>query len=222
MKQGKSAKSGKIKKDDSGPQLIGYARVSTADQSMALQVKALEEVGCLNIYEEPATSGAAKNRPQLDLAIKDLRPGDTLVVWRLDRLSRSIRDLYRRLDEIAAQGASFKSLTEHFDFNTATGKLILGIIGLMAEFERQLTIERTKAGMEVLRSKGERLGAPIKFNEAKRKLAAKMLAQKVRKKVRGKTVWRKRYTQKQVAKALKISVQTLIVYLREKKLTVKK
>lgn len=212
------AKNGKKPKDDSGPQLIGYARVSTADQVMDLQVKALKEAGCLNIWEEPATSGAAKNRPQLDLAIKDLRPGDTLVVWRLDRLSRSIRDLYKRLDQIAEQGASFKSLTENFDFGTATGKLILGIIGLMAEFERQLTIERTRAGMDVLRSKGEKLGAPIKFNKALRRRAAKMLKLKVRKEVRGKMVWRPKYTKEQIAKALRISKQTLFLYLREKKL----
>lgn len=211
------AKSGQKPKDDSGPQLIGYARVSTADQSMALQTKALNEVGCLNIYEEPATSGAKKNRPQLDLAIKDLRPGDTLVVWRLDRLSRSMRDLYERLEQIKAQGASFRSLTEAFDFNTATGQLILGMLAIMAQFERQLTIERTKAGMEVLRSKGERLGAPIKFNEAKKRRALKMLRLKERRDVRGKMVWRKKYTQKEVAEALKISVQTLIVFLREKK-----
>lgn len=210
-------KSGKKPKDDSGPQLIGYARVSTADQSMALQVKALEEAGCLNIYEEPATSGAAKNRPQLDLAIKDLRPGDTLVVWRLDRLSRSIRDLYKRLDQISEQGASFRSLTEHFDFGTATGKLILRIIGLMAEFERQLTIERTKAGMGVIREKGVKLGAPVKFNAAKKRLALKMLAKKERREVRGKMEWRKKYTQAEVAAAMKISTQTLIVFLREQR-----
>lgn len=213
----KKTKKGKIEKDDSGPQLIGYARVSTEDQSLELQTRALEAVGCLNIYEEK-TSGAKKIRPQLDLAIKDLREGDTLVVWRLDRLSRSMRDLYERLEQIKGQGASFRSLTEHFDFNTATGQLILGMLAIMAQFERQLTIERTKAGMEVLRAKGHRLGAPVKFNKAKQRCADKMLKAKVRKEVRGKMVWRKKYTQAEVAKALKISVQTLIVYLRERKL----
>lgn len=208
-------------KDDSGPQLIGYARVSTADQSLELQTKALKEAGCLNIWEEPAVSGAAKNRPQLDLAIKDLRPGDTLVVWRLDRLSRSIRDLHKRLEQIEEQGANLKSLTEHFDFTTAVGKLMLNMLAVMAEFERQLTIERTKAGMEVLRSKGYALGAPVKFDKAKQRMAEKMLAAKERRSVRGKMVWRKKYTQKEVAEALKISVQTLIVYLREKKLKVR-
>lgn len=220
------AKNGKKPKDDSGPQLIGYARVSTPDQVLDLQIKALEEVGCLNIYEEQL-SGAKKNRPQLDLAIKDLRPGDTLVVWRLDRLSRSMRDLYERLEQIREQGASFRSLTEAFDFNTATGQLILGMLAIMAQFERQLTIERTKAGMAVLRDRGDQLGAPIKFNAAKRKIAAKMLKEKVKRVSKDrwgkpKVKWVPKYTKKKVAKYLKISVQTLFNYLRDKKLKTKK
>ena len=97
--------------------LIGYARVSTEEQSLNLQRDALEKAGCLNIYEEKI-SGAKAKRPVLDLAIKDLRPGDTFVVWRLDRLARSMRQLYERLDQISAQGAGFKSLTEQFDFAT--------------------------------------------------------------------------------------------------------
>jgi DNA invertase Pin-like site-specific DNA recombinase len=197
-------------------ELIGYARVSTEDQSLELQTRALKAAGCLNIYEEKL-SGAKKHRPELDLAIKDLRPGDTLVVWRLDRLSRSIRDLHRRLGEIEEQGANLKSLTEHFDFTTAVGKLMLNMLAVMAEFERQLTIERTRAGMAVLREKGHRLGAVVKFDAAKKKAALKMLAQRERRSVRGKMLWRKRYTQKQVADALKISQQTLYLYLRERK-----
>lgn len=213
-KRKKIKKSPSVQKDDSGPQLIGYARVSTEDQSMELQTDALEKAGCLNIYEEKL-SGAKKVRPQLDLAIKDLRPGDTLVVWRLDRLSRSMKDLYERMEQIRAQGASFRSLTEHFDFNTATGQLILGMLAIMAQFERQLTIERTKAGMAVLREKGHILGAPVKFNAAKQKCAKKMLAMKVRKVVRGKTVWRPKYKKAEIARILKISTQTLFLFLRE-------
>src|ERR1039457_2452987 len=102
-----------MKNEEPAPkgELIGYARVSTADQELRLQTDALAAIGCLNVYTEKV-SGAAKNRPQLDLAIKDLRPGDTLVVWRLDRLSRSMQDLYARIDQIKAAGAGFKSLTE--------------------------------------------------------------------------------------------------------------
>jgi DNA invertase Pin-like site-specific DNA recombinase len=198
-------------------ELIGYARVSTVDQNLELQTRALTAAGVTkdHLYEEKL-SGAKKNRPELDLAIKDLRPGDTLVVWRLDRLSRSMHDLYTRLAQIREQGASFRSLTENFDFNTATGQLILGMIALMAQFERQLTIERTSAGMAVLREKGHRLGAVVKFTEAKKRLALKMLAMKERRSVRGKMLWRKKYTRAQVAKALKISNQTLYLYLRER------
>jgi DNA invertase Pin-like site-specific DNA recombinase len=210
----KRAKSKGKPKDDSGPQLIGYARVSTEDQSLALQTDALEKAGCLNIYPEKI-SGAKKVRPQLDLAIKDLRPGDTLVVWRLDRLSRSMRDLYGRLEEIHEAGASFKSLTEHFDFNTATGKLILGMLAVMAEFERQLTIERTKAGMAVLRGNGFTLGAPVKFDKDAQREAKRLLKLRERRKVRGKLVWRPVYTKREIAEKLKVSTGTLFNWIRE-------
>lgn len=196
-------------------ELIGYARVSTADQVMDLQISALRKAGCFHIHEEPATSGAKKNRPVLDMAIKDLRPGDTLVVWRLDRLSRSIKDLYERLAQIEAAGAGFKSLTEAFDFTTATGRLILGMLAIMAEFERQLTIERTKAGMAVLREKGHQMGAPTKLTKALKSKAKKMLAEKARKTIGGKSVWRPRYTKKQVADAVSVSTGTIYNLLNE-------
>jgi DNA invertase Pin-like site-specific DNA recombinase len=196
-------------------ELIGYARVSTADQVMTLQIDALKAAGCLNIHEEPATSGAKKNRPVLDMAIKDLRPGDTLVVWRLDRLSRSIKDLYERLAQVEAAGAGFKSLTEAFDFTTATGRLILGMLAIMAEFERQLTIERTKAGMASLRARGLQLGAPKKLDKKLKAKAKKMLAEKTRKIVGGKSVWRPRYSKLQVAEALKVSNGTVYNLLKE-------
>ena len=196
-------------------ELIGYARVSTADQVMTLQIDALKAAGCFHIHEEPAKSGAAKVRPVLDMAIKDLRPGDTLVVWRLDRLSRSIKDLYERLAQIEAAGAGFRSLTEAFDFTTATGRLILGMLAIMAEFERQLTIERTKAGMESLRARGLQLGAPKKLDKKLKAKAKKMLAEKVRRLVGGKMVWRPKYSKLQVAEALKVSNGTVYNLLKE-------
>lgn len=198
--------------------LIGYARVSTEDQSLELQTRALTAAGVLpdHMYVEKL-SGAKKNRPELDLAIKDLRPGDTLVVWRLDRLSRSIRDLHRRVEQIEEMGANLRSLTEHFDFTTAVGKLMLNMLAVMAEFERQLTIERTRAGMNVLREKGHRLGAVVKFDKTKQRKALQMLAMKERRSVRGKMLWRKRYTQADVAEQLKISQQTLYLWLRDRK-----
>lgn len=196
-------------------ELIGYARVSTADQSLELQTDALRKAGCFHIHEEPAVSGAKKVRPVLDMAIKDLRPGDTLVVWRLDRLSRSIRDLYDRLAQIEAAGAGFRSLTEAFDFTTATGRLILGMLAIMAEFERQLTIERTKAGMAVLRERGHKMGAPAKLKGKLRTQAKKMLAEKARKNIGGKMVWRKRYSKEAVAKAFAVSTGTIYNLINE-------
>jgi DNA invertase Pin-like site-specific DNA recombinase len=134
--------------------LVGYARVSTEDQSLALQVDALTKAGVLpnNMFVEKV-SGASKKRPQLEFAIKDLRPGDTLVVWRLDRLARSMRQLYATLDAIIARGASFRSLSENFDINQAMGRLYLAVAGAFAEFERELISERTKAGIAAVRAR---------------------------------------------------------------------
>lgn len=133
---------------------MGYARVSTEDQSLELQTQALLKAGVLpdNMHVEKI-SGASAKRPALDLAIKDLREGDTFIVWRLDRLARSVRQLYARLDQIYAKGAYFKSITESFDFGTVAGKLVLGVLALVAEFERQLTIERTSAGIAALKAR---------------------------------------------------------------------
>lgn len=133
---------------------MGYARVSTEDQSLELQTQALLKAGVLpdNLHVEKI-SGASAKRPALDLAIKDLREGDTFIVWRLDRLARSVRQLYARLDQIYAKSAYFKSITESFDFGTVAGKLVLGVLALVAEFERQLTIERTSAGIAALKAR---------------------------------------------------------------------
>ena len=134
--------------------LVGYARVSTEDQKLDLQLDALRAAGVLpdNLHVEKI-SGASAKRPALDLAIKDLREGDTLVVWRLDRLARSMRQLYSRLDQIYAKGAYFRSITEAFDFGTISGKLVLGVLGLVAEFERLLIAQRTAAGIAALKAR---------------------------------------------------------------------
>lgn len=105
-----------------------------------------------NIHVEKV-SGASSKRPALEFAIKDLRAGDTLVVWRLDRLARSMRQLYASLDRIYAKGAGFRSLSESFDFGTASGKLVLGVLGLVAEFERQIISQRTAAGIAAVRAR---------------------------------------------------------------------
>lgn len=164
-------------KNEPQPYLVGYARVSTQDQSLDLQLDALRKAGVKedNLHVEKV-SGAAKNRPALDLAIKDLREGDTLLVWRLDRFARSMRDLYARLDRVYAKGAKFRSLTESFDFDTMTGKFVLGILGLVAELERQIIAQRTKAGIEALRASGDgKWGREALLTEANVKEAGRLL-----------------------------------------------
>ncbi|MDE3038912.1 MAG: recombinase family protein [Pseudomonadota bacterium] len=155
--------------------LVGYARVSTVEQNLNLQTDALRHAGVMddNLHVEKL-SATSKRRPALDMAIKDLRPLDTLVVWRLDRLARNMQELYTRLDQIKEAGASFRSLTEHFDFESATGQLILGFLGLMAQFERQLTVERTKAGMKALKERGHKLGREQVFTPAKQARAVRI------------------------------------------------
>lgn len=143
-------------KTDFPPQgyLVGYARVSTEDQSLDLQIDALTRAGVKpdNLHIEKV-SGASKRRPALEYAIKDLREGDTLIVWRLDRLARSMRQLYSILDQIIARGASLRSLSENFDINQAMGRLYLAVAGAFAEFERELISERTRAGIAAVRAR---------------------------------------------------------------------
>lgn len=146
--------------------LIGYARVSTAEQNLDMQIAALEKVGCENIYSEHVSAASSK-RYQLMLALKDLQPGETLVVWRMDRLARSIRDLFKKLQDLEDMGCKFRSLTENFDTTTAAGRLLLHVLAAMAEFERDLTVERTQAGLRRARERGQILGAKPKVNPKK-------------------------------------------------------
>ncbi len=151
--------------------LIGYARVSTEDQELRLQRDALQKVGAWNIYEEKASATRGK-RPQLELALLDLRPGDTLIVWRIDRLARNVRELYALVDRVYAQGANFRSLTEQFDFQSAFGEFALGVLALCAQLETRITAARTKAGMAALKARGMMLGAKPKLTPAQ---AAKLV-----------------------------------------------
>lgn len=157
------------------PLLIGYARVSTEDQKLDLQIDALLKAGVHpdHLYREKKS--AVKVRPQLDLAIKDLRPGETLIVWRLDRLARNMEDLYRRLRDIREAGGKLKSLQEDFDFSTSTGEFVLGILGLVAQLERQLTSHRTSAGIASLKAKGGTYGRKATFTPEKRAKAKRMV-----------------------------------------------
>jgi len=139
--------------------LIGYARVSTQDQHLHLQRDALTSAGCLKIYTD-TVSGSTTERRGLDEALGYLRPGDTLVVWRLDRLGRSLKHLITRITELNDRTIGFKSLTENIDTTTSGGKLIFHIFGALAEFERDIIKERTNAGLEAARTRGKFGGRP--------------------------------------------------------------
>ncbi|EOV1094027.1 recombinase family protein [Vibrio fluvialis] len=137
-------------------QLIGYARVSTDDQNLHLQRDALERAGCQVIYEDKA-SGKNTERPELEGCLKALRSGDTLVVWRLDRLGRSLGDLVKLVTTLEEKGIGFESLQEKIETTSASGKLVFHVFAALAEFERNLISERTRAGLKAARARG-RLG----------------------------------------------------------------
>ena len=134
--------------------LIGYARVSRQDgQDTALQIQALKAAGVDRVFEEKA-SGGRWDRPQLHRALEQLRPGDVFVVWKLDRLSRSLKDLLTLMEKMAALGAGFRSLTEAIDTTTPAGRMMMQMVGSFAEFERAMMRERTKAGLDAARRQG--------------------------------------------------------------------
>jgi len=137
--------------------LIGYARVSTHDQTLALQQDALTKAGCQRIFTDTA-SGGQTDRPGFSEALSHLRAGDILVVWKLDRLGRSLKDLIARITQLQSQDIGFKSLTEQIDTTTSGGKLIFHIFGSLAEFERDIIRERTQAGLAAARARGKRGG----------------------------------------------------------------
>lgn len=139
--------------------LVGYARVSTQDQDPALQLDALRQAGCEKIFTEKA-SGAQRERPQLAAALDYMRDGDTLVIWRLDRLARSLKQLIETVEALSTRGVGLRSLTEAIDTTTPGGKLIFHIFGALAEFERGVIRERTRAGLEAARARGRVGGRP--------------------------------------------------------------
>ncbi|MBB2969804.1 recombinase family protein [Mesorhizobium sp. RMAD-H1] len=147
---------------------FGYARVSTDDQSLDLQREALQAAGCDRIFEDHGISGADFSRPGLSEVLKTLSPGDTLIVWKLDRLGRSLLDLVETIDALAARKIEFYSLTESIDTRSPGGRLIFHIMAALAEFERSLIGERTRAGMKAARAKGHHLGRPPALSESQR------------------------------------------------------
>ncbi|MCY4607879.1 MAG: recombinase family protein [bacterium] len=154
--------------------LVGYARISTSDQSPALQRDALEAAGCGRIFEETA-SGAKRERPQLTAALDWMREGDTLVVWRLDRLARSVRQLIETVEDLGGRGIGFRSLTEAIDTTTSGGRLVFHVFGALAEFERNLIVERTRAGLEAARARGRVGGRPAALDDGAIAVAGALL-----------------------------------------------
>jgi DNA invertase Pin-like site-specific DNA recombinase len=157
--------------------LIGYARVSTRDQHLNLQQDALRAAGCEKIFLDEV-SGTVASRPGLDKLKEQLRSGDTLVVWRLDRLGRSIRDLIDWITKLEHEGVGFQSLQESIDTTTSNGKLVFHLFAALAEFERNLIGERTRAGLDAARARGKKGGRPEALDAEKRKLLIDLYEQK--------------------------------------------
>lgn len=157
--------------------LIGYARVSTTDQTPALQLDALKAVGCERVFTDEGVSGSANKRPALDKALATLKPGDVLTVWKLDRLGRSLSHLIQIAEDLGKRGVGFRSLSEAIDTTTPQGVLIFNIMGALAQFERSLIIERTRAGLAAARQRGTKVGrkpklTPEQIDHAKKLIEA--------------------------------------------------
>ena len=160
--------------------LVGYARVSTSDQKLDLQLDALREAGCEKTFSDQASGGAGSGsgkteRPGLSEALAFARTGDTIVVWRLDRFGRSLKDLVGRVEELRERGVGFRSLTEGVDTTSPTGKLVFHMFGALAEFERDLIRERTMAGLASARARGRQGGRPRAMDEEKVRVASRLM-----------------------------------------------
>ena len=153
--------------------LIGYARVSSADQNLDLQIDALKKIGCEKIYHDKI-SGAKAERVGLSNALEMSRAGDTLVIWRLDRLGRSLKDLISISEVLKTREIGLKSLEEGIDTNSTTGKLMFHLFGALAEFEKNLINERSRAGLDAARSRGKLGGRPTALDRNQKQLAVKL------------------------------------------------
>ena len=178
--------------------MIGYARVSTQDQNLDLQTEALTRAGCEKIYEDKI-SGVRAERPGLTRTLEMLREGDTLVVWKLDRLGRSVKQLVDMVGELHKQGVQFKSLTDAIDTGTPAGRFFFHVMASLAEMERELIIERTRAGLDAARQLGRKGGRKPKMTGSKIESAKRLLATGI--------------PHKDVAKDLGVSVPTLYRWL---------
>lgn len=184
---------------------IGYARVSTKDQSLDLQVDALRRAGCAKVYQE-VVSGAKVQRPVLDTLLGDLRPGDVLVIWKLDRLGRSLRHLVELAGVLLAQEVGLKSLNDPLDTTTSQGRLVFNLFASLAEFERDLIRERTQAGLRAARARGRLGGRPKGLPPEAEKTACA-----------AETLYReRRLSVREIAAQLGIAKSTLYDYLRHR------
>lgn len=181
--------------------IIGYARVSTTEQNIDLQTDALQKAGCEKIITD-CISGSVTERVGLIRLKNELRRGDTLVVWRLDRLGRSLKDLIKWVEWFDENGIAFISIHEAMDTSTTTGKLMFHIFGALSEFERNLIRERTRAGMEAARARGRQGGRPVKLSQDKHQLAIALYLGK-------------KHSIKQICDMIGISKPTLYSYLRK-------
>ncbi len=179
-------------------ELVGYARVSTDEQNLALQLDALHQAGCARVHKDVG-SGSLKHRPQLDACLDYLRTGDTLVVWRLDRLGRGLKHLIEAIEQLHAREIGFRSLTEAIDTTTNAGMLQFHIFGALAEFERQIIRERTRAGLAAARARGRLGGRPALLTPEKLD-AARLMRQEKR-------------TMPEIARTLGVSRATLYRHL---------
>jgi DNA invertase Pin-like site-specific DNA recombinase len=180
--------------------LIGYARVSTQDQTLNLQKDALKKIGCNKIFTD-TVSGAKAERKGLDEALEYVREGDTLVVWRLDRLGRSLKHLIETITELNKRKIGFKSITENIDTTTSGGKLVFHIFGALAEFERDIIRERTQAGLQAARARGRKGGRPKSLTGKKMTMAQALYNDK-------------NNTVDEICKTLNISRATLYRYIK--------
>jgi DNA invertase Pin-like site-specific DNA recombinase len=176
--------------------LIGYARVSTEDQNLGLQLDALTRAGCERIFKDEGISGAVADRRALNEALSALAPGDVLITWKLDRLGRSLAHLIAITTRLEAEGIGFRSLSEAIDTTSASGRLLFHVMGAIAEFERSLISERTRAGMAAAKARGQHLGRTPKLSDIKVEWASQ-------------TIELGRLTPQEVADVLHVSQPTL-------------
>ena len=183
---------------------IGYARVSTTDQNLSVQIDGLEKEGCVKIYKEKL-SGVKKDRPELQKLLAELRPGDTLVVWKLDRLGRTVKQLLDLIENLKGQGIHFKSIKDKIDTTTATGTFFFHIMASFAQLERELILERTMAGLNAARARGRFGGRPLVHNNDKKEMAYEMYMKNEK-------------TVQEIADALDMGRVTIYRYIKKREL----